>query len=87
MECESISKFQSDGTKPPLARLLTIVSASTFQWRRVTSRLPPLPADKKTIMYPQSYDVDLEDETHLVPIKDLAAEYGNSRSQASNIGG
>lgn len=42
--------------------------------------LPPTPIDKKTIMFSQSYDVDVEDETHLVPMKDL-------RSQGSSIGG
>ena len=46
-----------------------------------------LPKDQKTIMYSQSYDVDLEDETHLVPMSDLPAGYGKSRSQESNIGG
>jgi hypothetical protein len=49
--------------------------------------LPPLPIDNKTIMYSQSYDVDLEDETHLVPMNNLPAGYGKSRSQGSSIGG
>jgi hypothetical protein len=48
--------------------------------------LPPLPIDNKTIMYSQSYDVDLEDETHLVPMNNLPAGYGKSRSQESSIG-
>lgn len=49
--------------------------------------LPAIPPDKKTIMYSQSYDVDLEDETHLVPMNDLPVGFGKSRSQASSIGG
>lgn len=48
--------------------------------------LPALPIDNKTIMYSQSYNVDLEDEAHLVSMDDLPAGYGKSRSQGSSIG-
>lgn len=48
--------------------------------------LPAPPIDNKTIMYSQSYDVDLEDETHLVAMNDLPAGYGKSRSHGGSIG-
>lgn len=42
--------------------------------------LPPTPPDNKTIMFSQSYDVDLEDETRLVPLHNL-------QHQSSSISG
>lgn len=48
--------------------------------------LPAPPIDNKTIIFSQSYDVDLGDETHLVPMDDLLAGHGKSKSQGSSIG-
>ena len=48
--------------------------------------LPALPTDDKTIMFSQSYGVDLEDVAHLVSMVDLPAGHGKSRSQESSVG-
>ena len=40
--------------------------------------LPPTPIDKNSIMFTQSYDVDLEDDTHLVPMENLRIGYRSS---------
>lgn len=52
------------------------------------SRDVPAPAkDSKAIMYSQSYDVDLEDETYLVPMDNLPpAMPEKSRRKGGSIG-
>ncbi|KAG0647987.1 hypothetical protein D0Z07_5878 [Hyphodiscus hymeniophilus] len=63
------------------SRLGTNVSVSRAK------ELPSVPKDQKSIMFSQSYEVDMEDETRLVPMNDLPAGYGKSRSQGSSIEG
>ena len=58
------------------SRLGTNVSAS--RGKDLTTR-----TDQKIITYSQSFDVDLEDEAHLVPMKDMPTDYGKLRSQSS----
>lgn len=70
----SSNKYYATGSNNRVgtSKISTKVSA------RRSKDLPPTPIDKNTIMFTQSYDVDLEDETHLVPMGNLRIGYQSS---------